>query len=67
MLDWDSLPDLDTEARLSQLTRWCLDAAARTDSFGLRLPNAVIPLGRGNRHLSDCLRALALYEPGRPA
>ena len=64
MLDWDSLPDLDVEARLSQLTRWCLDAAAHTDSFGLRLPNGFIPLGRGDRHLGDCLRALALYDGG---
>ncbi|MCI0353726.1 MAG: DUF58 domain-containing protein, partial [Acidobacteria bacterium] len=27
-LDWDSLPGLDSEARLSHLTRWALDAEA---------------------------------------
>lgn len=62
MLDWDTLPELDTEARLSQLTRWCLDAAANFRSFGLRLPGQSIPLGNGDRHLTTCLRALALFE-----
>jgi len=62
MLDWDTLTDLEPEARLSQLTRWCLDMAANMRSFGLRLPGKTIPLGSGDRHLSECLRALALHE-----
>ena len=62
ILDWDSLPDLDTEARLSQLTRWCLDALAEFRSFGIRLPNATVAMGSGERHLHDCLKALALFE-----
>lgn len=62
MLDWDDLSDLDPEARLSQLTRWCLDAEAEMRSFGLRLPTESITLDNGARHLARCLQALALYE-----
>jgi uncharacterized protein (DUF58 family) len=62
MLDWASLPELGTEARLAQLARWCIDASADMRSFGLRLPHAAVPLGSGPRHLHECLRALALFE-----
>ncbi len=60
--DWDSLADLAPEDRLSQLARWCLDAADEMRSFGLKLPGGEIPLGSGDRHLHECLRALALFE-----
>jgi uncharacterized protein (DUF58 family) len=65
MLDWDSLPDLDVEARLSQLARWCLDAAAESRPFGLTLPGRTIALGSGEPHLGACLEALALF-PASP-
>jgi uncharacterized protein (DUF58 family) len=61
LLDWDSLPELEAEARLSQLTRWCLDAASARRSFGLRLPATTIPIGSGDKHLQECLQALALH------
>lgn len=60
-LDWNMLPELDTEARLSQLTRWVLDAEGLRHAYGLRLPNLVIPPARGELHQHECLRALALY------
>jgi uncharacterized protein (DUF58 family) len=59
---WHELDDLDREGRLSQLARWCLDAADEMRSFGLVLPGRVIPLGSGDRHLHECLSALALFE-----
>jgi uncharacterized protein (DUF58 family) len=62
LLDWDQLGDLDTERRLEQLARWCLDAAAADHSFGLRVPGCEIPLGRGPTHLATCLEALALFR-----
>lgn len=62
LFDWDDLRELATEERLSQLTRWCLDAADGLRSFGLKLPGTTVPLGSGDRHLHECLRALALYE-----
>ena len=63
-LDWDTVPELAPEARLAQLTRWCLDAAAEARSFALKIPGAVLPLGAGPQHLAACLEALALCETG---
>ena len=60
-LEWDTLPELDTEARLAQLTRWCLDAALEERSFGLRVPGTVVEIGNGQRHLEECLQVLALF------
>ncbi len=62
-LDWETLTELGTEARLSRLTRWLLDADARQYNYGLRLPNQEIPLGHGPSHRHRCLKALALF-PG---
>jgi uncharacterized protein (DUF58 family) len=64
-LDWDMLPELDTEQRLAQLARWCLDADAAGRSIALRLPGVDVPLGSGPKHLASCLEALALFEPPR--
>lgn len=61
-LDWDFLPQLDTEARLSQLTRWVLEAEGEVRAYGLRIPGTVIAPARGEVHQHQCLRALALYE-----
>jgi hypothetical protein len=36
-LDWAQLPGLDTEARLSQLTRWVLEADRLGLGYGLNL------------------------------
>jgi len=65
-LDWDALPDLEPEARLEQLARWCLDAAGEARSFSLRLPGKELPLGTGPQHLGACLETLALYEVPQP-
>ena len=62
MLEWNTTPGTDAEARISQLTRWCLDAHAQSRSFGLKIPGTQIALGRGERHLHACLKALALLE-----
>lgn len=62
VLSWDSLTGMDAEQRISQLTRWCLDAAERDLAIGLLLPTQMVPVGRGQRHLDECLRALALYQ-----
>jgi uncharacterized protein (DUF58 family) len=64
VLDWDALPDLEPEARLAQLARWCLDAAADSRTFALKIPGASLPLGAGPQHLGACLEALALCEAG---
>lgn len=66
-LDWEELPALDAEARLSQLARWVLEAEGAQASYGLRLPGLRIAPSRGPAHEHACLKALALYEAGAPA
>ena len=61
ILEWNELAGLDTEDRLSQLTRWCLDATETGSAFGLVIPGTTISLGSGRNHLHECLKALALF------
>jgi uncharacterized protein (DUF58 family) len=63
VFDWDSLPNLGTEARLAQLCRWVVDANERGEAFGLRLPGTEIETNLGTAHRERCLNALALFEP----
>jgi len=60
-LDWASLPGLETEARLSQLCRWIIDAHDNHQPFGLRLPGREIAIGSGAVHRQQCLEALARF------
>jgi uncharacterized protein (DUF58 family) len=64
-LDWDKLPGMDGEQRLSVLCHWVLDAHGAGQLFGLRLPGRTVTPGRGEAHMHECLRALALF--GDPA
>lgn len=60
-LDWEALQGLETETRLSQLTRWVLDAENASLNYGLRLPGTRLAPSRGIVHQQACLKALALY------
>jgi uncharacterized protein (DUF58 family) len=62
-LQWQDLPELDTEARLSQLCRWVLDAARNGRHYGLRLPGLELDVAGGGAHRERCLRALARFRP----
>lgn len=62
-LDWDALAGPDTEARLSRLTRWVLDADAAAQRYGLRLPDRSLAPGMGDEHRRQCLEALARFGP----
>lgn len=62
MLDFDAIGGKDTEARLSQLCRWVIDAEREARMFGLRLPNRQLTARSGPLHRRRCLEALALYE-----
>ncbi len=61
-LDWDELPELVAESRLSQLARWVLESEGRHLSYGLRLPGTRIAPSRGATHQHACLKALALHD-----
>ena len=66
-LDFAAVPLSGIEARLSQLTRWVLDAEARGESYALVLPGARLPMDRGPEHRHRCLAALALFGTPGPA
>lgn len=61
MLDWNALPGLPIEARLSRLTWWVLQLSQQNYAFGLRLPGLEIPAAVGIEQREACLRALALF------
>ena len=61
-LEWDSLPDVPLEQRLSILTRWVLLAEREGKSYGLRLPDLVLEPDHGGSHRHQCLKALAQYH-----
>ncbi len=62
LLDWESLPGLEVEARLSQLTRWIEDAHSAERAYGLRIPGVDIRENIGRAHRQKCLTALALFD-----
>jgi uncharacterized protein (DUF58 family) len=61
-LDWQTTPaGLNTEERISLLTRWLLDADAAGIHWGFRLPHARLAPANGSAHRAAGLRALALF------
>ncbi len=60
--DWDALEGLDTEKKLSQITRWIIDAEDDNTSYGLTIPGVHIEPSIGDKHKNICLQALALYQ-----
>ncbi|MDB5887977.1 MAG: hypothetical protein JWM03_849 [Rhodocyclales bacterium] len=62
LLSWTQLPNtLDTEARLSQLTQWLLQARAANARVTLELPGAGVGPAHGDAHYRACLERLALF------
>lgn len=61
-LDWDSLPNMNPEQRLSQLCQWVLDLHRLNGNYGLKLPHCRLEPHRGELHKHNCLTQLALFE-----
>jgi uncharacterized protein (DUF58 family) len=61
IFNFRDLKDLDTEARLEQLSRWVVDAEQNGDRYGLELPGVQIAPDRGAHHRHKCLAALAVH------
>ncbi len=59
--DFDRVPVLDTETRLSILTNWVIAADRTREDYGLRLPGQEYPPSHGEGHRQRCLEALALF------
>lgn len=60
-LDWNALPQLQAEARLSQIAFWALRAQESGIAFGLRLPGREVAIAEGEAHLHRCLLELAMF------
>jgi len=60
-LDWQAFAPLETEARLSRLTRAVLDAERAGLRYGLRLPDREFAPDSGAAHRHRCLEGLALF------
>jgi uncharacterized protein (DUF58 family) len=67
LFEFAALAGLDTEQRLSQLSRWIVKSAADGERFGLSLPRQLFDLDYGQAHRQRCLRALALFGTEAPA
>ena len=63
-LRWDDLWVSAVEDRLSQLSRWVLDAHRLGREYGLELPGTRLAPSSEEKHLRACLKALALYGLG---
>jgi len=68
-LDFDQSPGmqgLHTEARLSRLASWLIQAEQQASGqgplYGLRLPGLTVPCAAGNHHLRHCLDSLATWS-----
>jgi uncharacterized protein (DUF58 family) len=62
----DDAPGKDLEAQLSVLARWIVDAHARGETFGLRLPGVEIDPRPGDAQRRRCLTAIAEYQAPEP-
>lgn len=65
-LDWNALPALGIEPRLSGLCAWVLHCEQEDVLYGLRLPGTEFPPHKGDRHRDACLKALALFDGAVP-
>lgn len=61
-IDFDALPPgMDSEQKLSRMTRWVIEAEARGLAYAFRLGSVSLPTAHGPAHRDACLRALALH------
>lgn len=61
VLDFQSIDGLDSEQRLSRLTRWVLDAERAGMRYRLKLPGQNLGPDHGPAHRLRALKALALH------
>lgn len=58
--DWHSVTDPKHEQRISQISRWVVDAHKQGLAYGLKLPEVTVEPDRGEVHYHHCLTTLAL-------
>lgn len=62
LFDLQDAAGADLEARLSVIARWVVDAHARGETYGLRLPGIEIPPQPGEMQRRRCLAAMAEFQ-----
>lgn len=60
-LDYEQTHAQNTEARLSQLCRWVIDAEKLELNYGFKLADFSLQPNNGEAHAKKCLEALALF------
>lgn len=58
-LDYEQMPALDHETRLSQMAYWVELLARQNTAFSMRLPSSTLPMGQGEQHTHQALQLLA--------
>ena len=58
-LDYQYMPAIDHETKLSQIAYWVHTLSAQNIAFSMTLPSAHLPLGYGKEHTHHALRLLA--------
>ncbi len=66
VFDLEDAPGKDLETRLAVLARWIVDAHARGQTYGLRLPGQLIPPQPGEAQRRRCLSAIAEFQAPEP-
>ncbi len=61
LFSWQAVAHYEKELALSYLCYELIQADRKGIDFGLQLPNQSFELSKGNKHLHDCLQALALF------
>lgn len=64
LFEFALVPLSGTEAKLSQLARWIVDAEARAERYGLILGSERVAPDTGPEHRHRCLRLLARFDGG---
>lgn len=62
---WQALDGLETEARLSQLAQWIVQADEQNLFYGLLLPGQQYEPDKGKEHRHHLLTALARFQSGK--
>lgn len=60
-LDYQTTPGVNTEQRLSQLSRWVVEADRAAINYGFKIPGLLLQPSKGSLHYRQCLEALALF------
>ncbi len=67
LFDFEQMVMPSTEAKLSRLTAWVLQAEHENIDYQLKLPGFHSEMAHGGEQLAGCLEALALYGGGSSA